>query len=275
MNSITLKITTAHYSFEMIVTKYISIIDVYTLKVINNDNPCLEVNIISHNTSGIPRFDPFSNTANLININAIQESSLDDILDEYMVTHSFGTELVEAVTFFINSQFPNTTTVRLYDTSYIPCIRESIDTLDLLIYSVALYKKTWYEHKLNAYIKPREKYDKYRRQVEEYGSKEKKSSIDFFDIYILVLQSSMFSQEIFNEKYAEFEEIFKNSETLPDFFKSISKKVDRNKRSRFFKGWLEEFISSQINIEREWHYDLFPKIEENQMGLKVRESSKT
>lgn len=269
-----LKFTTAHYSFEMTVSKELKPLHRFTFLVGNPNEPCLEGNIILENNTGNSRHDSITNTAKLIKINALQECSLDDISDEYMATHSFGTELLDALTFFINSQFPSIKTISLNDASYIPCIREPKDTLDLLIYSVALYKKTWYEQKINAYIKPQEKYDKYRRQVEEYGSKGRKSSIEFIDIYTMVLKQGDFTRNVFKENYHEFEDIFKNSETLPDFFKSISKKIDRNDKCRFFKGWLEEFISSQINIEREWHYDLFPKIEENQTGLKVRESSK-
>ena len=130
-----------------------------------------------------------------------------------------------------------------------------------MIYSIALYKKTWYEQKISAYIKPKEKYDEYRKQVDMYGSKETKNSMEFSDIYKLIINGSSFTKDIFDKSYNEFEKSFNTSETLPDFFKELSKKIERAQKCRFFKDWLEEFITSQINIERTWYFDIFPKIE--------------
>jgi hypothetical protein len=187
--------------------------------------------------------------------------SLDDITDDYLEKYSFVKELLDSITFFINSQFPTIQTISFSDSSYIPCIRDSNETLDLLIYSIALYKKTWYEQKMNAYLQPKEKYDKYHKEIEIYASKETKQSIEFVDIYKLILNGSQFTVNIFHTQYTEFEEIFKKSETLPDFFKEINKRIKRSHRCRFFKDWLESFINSYIHIERKWYFDLFPKIE--------------
>ena len=256
-----LKFTTSHYNFELVLKETRTPLHMFSYIVGNKDKPCLEGNIILENTSNNNRFDSMENTATLIKIDALQECSLNDINDEYMEKYSFGTELLDSLIFFINSQFPSIMSMSLNDASYIPCIRESNDTLDLLIYSIALYKKTWYENKLNAYIKPKEKYNTYRKQVELYGSKETKQSLDFIDIYKLVQHASEFTKNIFNTRYEEFESIFKKTETLPDFFKSISNRIERNKKCRFFKDWLERFITSYIHIERTWYFDLFPKIE--------------
>lgn len=256
-----LKFTTPHYKYKLTLTETIHPLHKFTFIVGNKDKPCLEGSIILKNTSKNNRYNSMENTATLIKIDALQECSIDDINDEYMAKYSFGTELLDSILFFINSQFPSITTMSLNDASYIPCIRESKDTLDLLIYSIALYKSTWYEMKLNAYIKPKEKYDMYRKQVELYGSKETKGLLDFIDIYKLILHSSEFTKNIFDKNYEEFENLFKKSETLPDFFKAISKKIQRNEKCRFFKDWLERFITSYIHIERSWYFDLFPKIE--------------
>ena len=80
-------------------------------------------------------------------------------------------------------------------------------------------------------------------------------------IYKLILNGSQFTVNIFDTQYTEFEEIFKKSETLPDFFKEINKRIKRSHRCRFFKDWLESFINLYIHIERKWYFDLFPKIE--------------
>lgn len=113
---------------------------------------------------------------------------------------------------------------------------------------------------MNAYIIPKDKYDKYRKQVEKYGLKETKNTMTFFDIYKLILNASIFTKEIFEKNKKEFEEIFINSETLPDFFKLLSNKINRSEKCRFFKDWLEVFINSQISIERTWYFDIYPNI---------------
>ena len=256
-----LQFTTPHYKYELTLTETKLPLRKFTFIVGNKEKPCLEGNVILENNTKNSRFDSMTNTAKLIKIDALQECSLEDITDEYMATYSFGTELIESIIFFINSQFPSITTVSLNDASYIPCIRESNETLDLLLYSIALYMKTWYEQKLNAYIKPKEKYERYRKEVEVYASKETKRGMEFTDIYKLIVKSSTFTKDIFDASYSEFESIFNSSETLPDFFKTLSKKIERSQKCRFFKDWLEEIITSQISIDRTWYFDLFPKIE--------------
>lgn len=256
-----LKFTTPHYSYELTLLESHTPLHKFIFIVGNKDKPCLEGSIILENNTRNNRFNSLVNTAKLIKIDALQECSLEDISDEYISKYSFGKELLDSIVFFINSQFPMIYTMSLNDASYIPCIRDSKDTLDLLIYSIALYKKTWYEEKLDAYIKPKEKYDEYRKQVEKYSSIENKNKYAFIDIYKLILHASIFTKEIFDKHYNDFEKIFNTSETLPDFFKSISKKIERKDKCRFFKDWLESFISSQVLIQRIWYFDLYPKIE--------------
>lgn len=260
-NPTILKFTTPHYSYELVITETIQPLHTFHFIVGDKGSPCLEGNIILENNTKNSRFDSMINTAKLLKIDALQECSLEDITNEYMTKHSFGTELLESIIYFINSQFPSIETVSLNDASYIPCIRDSKDTLDLLIYSIALYKKTWYEQKINAYLKPKEKYTEYRKQVEKYASTETKHTLEFIDIYKLVFHGSKFTKDIFDKNYDDFEQCFNTSETLPDFFKSIRKKIHRNDKCRFFKDWLEAFILSYIHIERTWYFDLFPKIQ--------------
>ena len=256
-----LQITTPHYKYELTIHETNKTLQKYTFIVGDKDKPCLEGSITLKNNTNNNRFNSLVNTAKLVKIDALQECSLDDITDEYMATHSFGKELIDSIIFFINSQFPSIKTVSLNDTSYIPCIRDSAETLDLLTYSIALYGKTWYEDKINAYIKPKEKYSEYRKQVEIYASKERKKQLNFIDIYKMIQNERELTNSIFDKNYKEFEEIFNHASTLPEFFRGISKKIDRSQKCRFFKDWLEQFINSQINIDRTWYFDLFPKIE--------------
>lgn len=266
ISPIHLKFTTPHYTFKLMVTRTLYPLHKITFITGSNDKPCLEGILILENNSKNNRFDSMVNTAKLIKIDALQECSLEDITDEYMATYSFGTELLNAIVFLINSQCPEIETISLNDASYIPCIRDSKDTLDLLIYSIALYKHTWYEQKLGAYIKPKEKYEAYRQQVELYGSKERKNRMEFVDMYKLILHASEFTKDLFEKNYSDFEQIFMVSETLPDFFRILSRKIKRTDRCRFFKDWLETFIQSEVHIERTWYIDMYPKIEVIQNG---------
>jgi hypothetical protein len=255
-----LKFTTLHYKFELRLLETLTPLHKFTFYVGTKETPCLEGSIILENNSKNNRLNSMTHSASLIKIDALQECSLEDISDEYMAKYSFGKELLDSILFFINSQFPSIKRISLNDASYIPCLRNKHDTLDLLIYSIALYKKTWYEEKVNAYIEPKEKYDKYRQQVELYGSAQTKNTFTFIDIYKLVVHYD-FAKEIFDTHYKDFEKDFKMSETLPEFFRIISRKIPREMKCRFFKDWLTTFISSMIHIERTWYIDLFPKIE--------------
>ena len=268
-----LRFTTAHYKFEMTITESKTILHDFYFIVGDKTKPCLEGNITLKNISNNSRYDDFENTARLEKINALQICSLDDITDNYMVQYSFGKELIEALIYFINSQFPTINTVSLSDYSYIPCIKDDPDTLDLLAYSIALHKKTWYEQQINAYILPKTKYEEYRKQVELYASKETKDNISFLKIYKHIKENS-FANSIIKGNEEEYETIYNNAANLPEFFKELSKKIKREEKCRFFKGWLETFIGSMITIERRWYFDLFPKIEEIKILSKRRNTTR-
>jgi len=257
----TLQFTTPHYKFNCVVREEYYPLHKLHLLVGDEKEPCVDCVIVLENTSGNDRQDRFAYTANLNKIDALLECSLDDITDDYMAAHSFGTELLDAIVFFINAYTPQIRSVSLDDTSYMPCIREAKDTLDLLTYSVALYGKTWYEKKLNAYITPLSKYEEYRKQVDAYMSEETKLHTDYSDIYGFVSTASTFTIDIFNENEKVFKKLFNDSKTLPEFFRAISTKVNRTEKCRFFKYWLERIIQQYVKIERTWVFDLFPKIQ--------------
>ena len=269
-----LRFTTAHYTFEMTVIE--SHLPYHSFKFFVGDveKPCLEGHIILKNNSKNSRLNSVENTASLMNIKALQECSLDDITDNYMAQYSFGTELLESFIYFVNSQFPSIKTVSLNDASYIPCIKGDVETLDLLAYSVALYKETWYEKKLHAYLKPKELYEKYRKYVETYASQDTKDKMTFQDMYEIMLHGSEFTKIMIANNYTQYEELFNNSTTLPDYFKALNATIKRSEKCRFFKNWLEAFINKSFNIPRTWYFDLFPKIEEIKILSKRRNTRK-
>lgn len=259
--TIFLHFTTPHYQFELRLKERILNNRSFYFIVGDVAKPCLEGNITLENLSKNERYSLFEYTAKLNKIDALQECSLQEITEDYMEKHSFGKEMIDAILFFINSQFPLIKTISLDDASYIPCIRDSPDTLDLLVYYIALYKKTWYEDKMNAYMKPKEKYDAYRAQVDRYGSKETKAQKSWEDIYIRMVRGNNYTVEMLDSHKDEYKDIFDKSETLPEFFISLNKCIPRKYKCRFFKDWLESFIKEYITIERTWYIDLFPKIE--------------
>ena len=255
-----LEFQTPHYKFQMKITKTENSHVRYNFMVGDYKQPCLEGIITLENKSSNSRYDIYNNTAKLIKLDALEECSVEDINQEYLNTHSFGKEMLDAVIFFINSQFPIIKTIRLNDTSYMPCKRDTGDTLDLLTYSIALYKKTWYEERTNAYILPKEKHEEYRRQVEEYASRDTKDKFTFYHIYSIIAEGNTLTANIIDTNKEMYKEMYEESETLPEFFKKLSKTIKREEKCRFFKGWLEEFIHKKITVTREWNFDIYPKI---------------
>jgi hypothetical protein len=232
----------------------------YYFIVGDDKHSCLEGIVTLENKSSNSRHTIFNNTATLIKLDALEECAIEDINQEYINTYSFGKEMLDAVIFFINSQFPSIKTIRLNDTSYIPYKKDTGDTLDLLTYSIALYKKTWYEERANAYILPKENHDKYRQEVEEYASKHIKNEIPFYHIYQKIAMNNVFAANIINANMQMYEEMYEESKTLPEFFQRISKTIKHEEKCRFFKGWLNSLINSKITVIREWNFDIYPKI---------------
>ncbi len=255
-----LELHTPHYKFQMKITKKEDTHTRYYFIVGDDKRPCLEGIITLENKSLNSRYNIYNDTAKLIKLDALEECSVEDINQEYLNTYSFGKEMLDAVVFFINSQFPSIKTIRLNDTSYMPCKRDTGDTLDLLTYSIALYKKTWYEERTNAYILPKEKHENYRKQVEEYASKHTKDETTFYHIYHIITDNNIFAADIIRTKMQLYEKMYEESETFPDFFQRLSKTIKREEKCRFFKGWLESFIHNKITVTREWNFDIYPKI---------------
>lgn len=256
-----LQFQTPHYKFQMKITQRDHPYRSFHFLVGDPIKPCLQGFVDLENRSKNDKYNAKQYTAKLSELNALEECSVDDITSEYTEKHSFGKEMLDAVVFFINSQFPQITTISLNDASYIPCNRKEEDTLDLLSYSIALYKKTWYEDRLNAYTLPKENYEAYRKQVEDYASKESKQSMTFDIFYNTVLYNSHLPRQIVGDNFETYRELFDSSDTIPDFFQKLSRTIPRKERCKFFKGWLMNYIYSKITVDRTWYFDLYPKIE--------------
>jgi hypothetical protein len=256
-----LEFQTPHYTFHMTVEIETGIHKKYTFLVGNKESPCIEGNVILENLSGNTRFEYLTNTARLLKIDALEECALNDIQEGYMRKYSFGTELLEAFLFFINSQFATITSIELTDTSYIPCSRIRNESLDLLSYSIATHGKTWYEDKFNAYIQPKKRYDEYRKQVEVYTSNETKNEYTFDEFYEHYMTTSYVKNYINTHgSFEDYTTMFDESATFPEFFSKLSKYIQPNDKCSFYKLWLQNFIGKYVSIERKWYIDLYPKI---------------
>jgi len=249
-----LQVQTPHYNFEMKITKKEELY--YYFTVGDGYIPSIEGSINLENKSSKSLY----NTAHLSRIHVIERCSEEDINQGYLNSHSIGKEMLDALIFLINSQFPSIKTLELSDTTYLPYKSDTYNSLDLLTYSIALYKKTWYEEKLNAYILPKEKHEEYRRQVEKYASKDTKNSIPFFDIYAVMVTSNPSAANIVYPNMEMYEKIYEESESLPEFFQKISKPIKLEEKCKFFKGWLSSFINSKVDVIREWNFDIYPKV---------------
>ncbi len=255
-----MQIKTSHYEFQMNVIEKRDTFLKYHFIVGDTKNPCLEAHITLESLHTNNRFKQFENMAKLNKIDALEECAVNDITTEYLEKHSFGKEMLDAIIFIINSKFPSIKTISLDDSSYIPCNRAIGNILDLLTYSIALYKKTWYEEKLNAYILPNEKHITYRKQVDIYASEETKNAMKFDDFFTYVAKgTNPFAEEVLTNNYEKYKKIYETSDTFPIFFQEISKTITRENKCNFFNRWLMNFISSYVNIERTWYFDLYPK----------------
>lgn len=260
-NNTYLKIKTPHYSFQMQIISKMNPYNSYHFLVGDKKSPCLEGNIILENTSNNERYNKYEYTATLDKIDVLIECSLEDISTEYLNTYSFGKEMLDSITFFINSQFPRIKTIKLTDMSFIPCCRLQNDILDLLTYSIALYGQTWYEKVANAYILPKDKYNTYRKQVIKYMDKKTKLEVPFELFYNTVINKNYYTRDIINNNYDKYNTLYDESTTFPEFFIKINKLVEKEDKCKFFRTWLYDFIESHIIIERTWYVDLYPKIE--------------
>lgn len=210
--------------------------------------PCLEASLFFPDNDD--RVKSIIHICTLHKIDALEQCAL-----ELNKENSFGTELLYSFINIIKVNFPHITIIKLSDASYIPCNREHDDTLDLLTYSIALYGKTWYEMKADAYL-PSEKQRKlYKENIESFSDPDTKSKIPFSEILGHML-SSTFVRDYISGDIDTYESLYSQTNTLPEFFLALSKKIPKELKCKFFKGWLEYFIGLHVFIGRDWLIDI-------------------
>jgi hypothetical protein len=261
-------IKTPHYTFELQYKAKIHSKKVYDTGHIflgNEDDPCLS---ITFNLPGLRELNSrFESTdisiAHLNKIKNMKECILEDNTQSSQSSKSshfsFAKEMLDAVIVEIKKSFPFIHHIKLRDSSYIPCDGDS-DTLDLLFYNIALYKKTWYEQTFNAYFVPRDTFIQYRCAIENYAKPTTKSAISWIEFYNTALgASNYFAQQQIKNNMEKYETLYNNSKTFPDFFVELSKSILKKDKCKFFKDWLESFLQDKMKIQntRVWYIDLY------------------
>ena len=263
-----LPIQTPNYKFDLQYKAKIHSKKVYDaghLFVGNEENPCLS---ITFNLPGLRELNSrFASTdisvAHLNKIKNMKECILEDKTNSSQSSHSshssFAKEMLDAVIVEIKRSFPFIHHIKLRDSSYIPCDSDA-DTLDLLFYNIALYKKTWYEQTFNAYFVPRDSFIQYKCAIENYATTETKSAFSWIEFYNTALgASNHFAQQQFRNNMEKYEEMYNNSKTFPVFFVELSKTIPKKDKCKFFKDWLESFLQDKMKIQniRVWYIDLY------------------
>lgn len=282
MEPIDLRVKTEHYEFKLTIS-YDPAIHTVTFLVGDETNPCLQVLINIPAQPGDVKnerfrdmFDSSSHMATLSHVKGLTECARNEITENYLASHSFGLELIQAAVFLIGKLFPFVKKIRLNDSSHIPCGGHAFnDTVDLLIYSIALYGKTWYEKKFNAYIDYPTIYARYKDQIANYTSKEMKNSITFLSIANLIQsRGSNYAKLQLRSQYDTWRHMFETSDTLPAFFIQLMSTIPRNEKCKFLKGWIEPFIDSKVTIFRDWVFDMPSQHQTTAQGRRGRKTRK-
>ncbi len=272
-------IKTQHYTFHLNVKKTINgELITYSIIVGNKLNPCLEV-LVSDFAPGQPinsRKIDWINTAHLAKVKSLEECVEDEITNEYFAEHSVGKELLDYIIGLLG-RVSRVKHLTLNDESHIPCNRKDpFDQLDLLIYSIAMYGKTWYERNYNARPKHNMDYIQYKDCINKYISPEFKLKYDFDEFYqrIMVMHNPYVST-IINPQLTAVKTLYETTKTFPEFFNALKTYVPRKDKCRFFNTWLTAFISSVIKpLPRYWVIDIQPKRETRGGTYKLRQIRK-
>jgi hypothetical protein len=192
-------------------------------------------------------------TANLSNIEALDTCIETTVSTNTSPNVSFGYELLNAIVIHLREKFPYIKQLKLSDASYIPCDIRTNDTVDLLSYSIAHYGKTWYERYFHAYTMPNSAYTTYRKKVDVYMSSEFKKSLPWNTFYALYLMAcTRYTYEFIQSHIDEIQLLYNDATTFPEFFISLTAMLPKHEKCKFYKFWLEQFISSTVGYTREW-----------------------
>jgi len=259
MNNIpkTIKCNTAHFSFNLKISKKIDRYGntmSYHFLVGNDTNPCLSLYFFSkeaEETFG----KELIKVANIINIKNLRECILDNVQNNIYEKNSFAKELLDFTIQYIRKNYPHIQKFKLNDKSYMPCAEN--DTLDLLTYSIALHGKTWYELNYNAYLQNNTIYTQYLTQLKNLNSLEFKNQFtwDMFCLQFLPIATD-FTKDIFSKNNNQYRQIFEESSTFPEFFMKLNTTIKKKDKCKFYKFWLEQFISQYVIIMREWYFNI-------------------
>jgi hypothetical protein len=202
--------------------------------------PCLEFSVMLQDA---PEYlQKNIDTVYLGKVDSLIECVTNDINSDYMEKYSLGKELINVVIKTMKTHFPYVKKIELIDPSYIPCNRAHNESLDLLTYSIALYGETWYEKTFGA--QPVYGYEDYRKKVEKYKSSEFKKQIKFETILSIIAKTNnMYALNLIYSNLEYYQTLYNNYETLPQFFKKLSKIVDKKDKCKLFKSWLEYFMN--------------------------------
>ena len=210
--------------------------------------------VITHDSTGITLEAWVCHKTNIAYISlgdkkSFYEYMIEDIHSGY-TTHR-GKECVDGILDAIRIQHPAVRTVEIYENTYLYGMMPNKETMDLLLYSISLYGKTWYEINWNIVID--EGYREYRSQVEHYASVETKAAMTWFDMMFQMYMGAPYTREILEQHRVFFEEAFHSTSTLPEFFIKISNTITPDNRIGFFQHWLYDFVHFYIKIDnRRW-----------------------
>jgi hypothetical protein len=251
---------TPHFTFSVEKTLRVNQNDVpisWHYLVGNKTRPCLSLFFYCETAiSSIP--PQFLSIGNLSNIEALDMCIESSVATNTNSRVSFGYELLDALLKHLREHFPYIKQLKLTDASYIPCDIRTNDTVDLLSYSIAHYGKTWYEKTFQAYMIPSSAYLSYRKKVTNYMSTEFKSSLSWNTFYSLYLIScTPYAYEFLQEHSEEIQTLYEKADTFPAFFVSLTAILPRKEKCKFYKSWLEHFISSKVGYSREWMIPLY------------------
>jgi hypothetical protein len=238
------KVKTPHFVYALNVLEKKTPFHTIDFSVGKEPNVCLTASIF------LPDIDKslmdMVDTCTLHTIDALEECAM-----KWDEKESFGTELLYSFISILSANFPHITKIKLQDASYIPCKPHKKDTLDLITYSIALYGKTWYEQKAAAHLSLKKHQDQYEKEIENYIKPSAKVKIPFLDIYKQMITNT-YARDLIGSDIKKYEEFYNTSDTLPIFFKKLSKQIPQENKCKFFKDWLESFIATYVHIHREW-----------------------
>ena len=84
-------------------------------------------------------------------------------------------------------------------------------------------------------------------------SPEFKSSLHWNTFYSLYLMAcTPYAYDFIQSHIEKIQSLYSDSSTFPKFFISLTAMLPKQQKCKFYKFWLEQFISSKVGYSREW-----------------------